>query len=578
MAGTIFTPITLWKDFKIDGAPQAETVRFKKEGNVQFEKVFIDGRVTKEGQVKIFGILAHNVKNKTAPAILLVQDFKNGLDERIIKDLASRGYIVLAIDLAGKENEKEDYTFYPEDVSYADYVNAVKGCPSHEGDTNMGLYDVEDEGGVDKTCWYEWTAVCKYAFQYLKNLPSVTRVGGFAIAEAATVMWQLAATESDLAGVTFVLNAGWMGYRGIHKFAGTVEPQFSDNMYKILAGVEAQAYAMHVKCPVLMLSATNSNLYPCDRVYDTVSRVENNVYKAVHYSTSYRDRISGGGYQNMLYFFEEILIKGGNGKDTLPEEMDIKCELIDGKIVIKVKPDQKQLGKIRVFVAEETVEPSLRAWQRVSEYKKKGDEYVFEYLPHPQSGIVTAFAKADYKNGFAIVSNVVAKRFEAEEVINVHKSNIIYSSRIKDLDSLFTAENQKGDNPDHINIWEKKRVKVKKGPMGIEGVSCEWGLMTFKINAFKDKPTDGSMLMFDVCSNEPVTVMVKLTADYFGKSTEYLSTSFIQGGDVWYNIKIEQSKFKTAEGMALKSFDKINSLAFIAEDGKEFIINNALWV
>ena len=578
MAGTILTPITLWKDFEINAIPQAEIVFEKKEGDVEFKKIYLDGRVTSEGQVKIFAILAKNVKSKSAPAVLLVQDFETGMDERIIKDLASRGYIVLAIDLAGRMEDKENYTVYPEELSYAEYQNAVKGFSIHEGESNMGLYDVLDEGGVDQTCWYEWTAVCKYALCYLKNLPFVNRIGGFGIAEAATVLWQVAATENTLDCAVFALNAGWVGYRGIDKFAGTVEPQFSDNMYKILAGVEPQAYAMHVKCPVLMLSATNSSQFSCDRAYDTVSRVESDVYKAVHYSTNYRDRISGEGYQDLLYFFNEILIKGGNGKDALPDEMDIKCDIVDGRILATVTPDLKGLKKIRLFVAEETVDPSLRAWKRVSKYQKDKDSYLFEYLPYPESNIVTMFAKADYENGFVIVSNIIAKRFTPEEITGSFKSKIIYSSRIKDSDSIFTAENQSGNDPCHVNIFGRKRVKVKKGPMGIEGVCCEFGLLTFKVNASTDKPNDGAMLMFDVYSPENNTVTVKLIADYFGKRTEYQVSSLIRGGEVWYNIKLEQNKFKTAEGMALRSFDKVNAIAFVSDDGKEFIINNALWV
>jgi hypothetical protein len=46
---------------------------------------------------------------------------------------------------------------------------------------------------------------------------------------------------------------------------------------------------------------------------------------------------------------------------------------------------------------------------------------------------------------------------------------------------------------------------------------------------------------------------------------------------VWQNVKIELSKFKTAEGMSLKDISIIDAIAF-SVDGGEYLINNALWV
>ena len=46
---------------------------------------------------------------------------------------------------------------------------------------------------------------------------------------------------------------------------------------------------------------------------------------------------------------------------------------------------------------------------------------------------------------------------------------------------------------------------------------------------------------------------------------------------MWHNVKLTRNKFKTVEGMPLKNYDKINAVAFNAEDG-EYLINNVLWV
>ena len=61
---------------------------------------------------------------------------------------------------------------------------------------------------------------------------------------------------------------------------------------------------------------------------------------------------------------------------------------------------------------------------------------------------------------------------------------------------------------------------------------------------------------------EPIKLMVvednselrKMIADYFGKKTEYCCTFTLVGGDIWQNVKIEQNRFKTFEGMILKTY------------------------
>ena len=563
MAGTILTPNSIWSGFEIRSQLSAEIISEKKSGDVILSKIRIEGRPTKDGQVMIYATLAKNIQQGVMPAILFVQDFNSKADDVLIKDLAKRGYTVLSVDLTGKVDGEEYYTEYPESVSYANYVS-VKDS----------LYHIE--GSAIDSCWYEWGCVLRYALAFLKKDPSVTKVGGFGISEAATALWEVAGTDKDLDCAVFALNTGWVGYRGINKFGGAVEPQFSDDMYKFIAGVEPQAYAMHVKCPTLTLSATNSKLYDCDRAYDTLNKIGKDVYKAIHYSVGYRERVSGEAYRTAVTFFDNFLMKATRNC-SLPLEVEIKCDVADGQLKITVDLDDKDLNSVAVYVAEQTVEPTLRCWHKVVESKKEEDGYVFWYLPYNGSGAVTAFAQAEYSNGMVIGSKILYKKFNAEEILPTYKSNIIYTSRTLGGESVFAAAEQDKVDDMSVNVLDKKRVVTKKGPMGIVGVYSEWGLLTFKINAEKDRPKEDAMLMLDVYCKGGGELLVKLIADYFGQKTEYLSRMKIPAGNVWNNFKVEPSRFKTAEGMCLKSYAKIQAIEFLV-DGGDYLINNVLWV
>lgn len=558
MAGTILTPTTIWKDFEIS-IPSAQKVDEKNEGKILTERIFIDGKEEKGGKTQIFGVLTRNADGKKAPAILFLRDFENSGDDALVLEFVKRGYSVLSIDLEGKTDDSEYFTVYPECVNYANYSVAKES-----------LDKVEKE--ATDTCWYEWVCNARYALKYLSSLPFVTKVGGLGMGEAATVMWQVAGCDKNLSCAVFVLNAGWKGYRGIHKFAGNVEPQFSDNMYKYIAGIEPQAYAMHVSCPTLMLSATNSDKYDCDRASDTIARISDGVFKSLHYSVGYRERVSGEAFRVANIFLEEFL-KKNTGK--LKADVDIACEIKNKKIEIFVSVDGDVKG-VELYASEEIHNPAKRCWQMVCGGKKVDGGYVFEYSPYHKSSQASFFAQVTYKNGFVAGTKIINKKFTEKEVLPSHKCKILYSSRTCGAESIFSAAHQFTDTKTQVNIEDKKRIEVKKGPLGIEGVSCEWGLLTFKFATAKDRPIDGSILIIDVYAPTNGTFTVKLISDYFGAKIEYLASVNLLGGDVWQNVKFEINKFKTAEGMGLRSYDKIEAIEFTSD--VEFIINNALWV
>ena len=169
------------------------------------------------------------------------------------------------------------------------------------------------------------------------------------------------------------------------------------------------------------------------------------------------------------------------------------------------------------------------------------------------------------------------KKFREQEVSLTYKSNVIYSSRNENAESVFVSAKQDGKGKAHLNYQDVDEVFVKKGPMGINGVCAKNGLLTFKINSDTDKPSDEAILMFDVYSKESSAMAVKLIADYFGEKVEYFGWVTLHGGEVWQNVKIEQIRFKTEQGLGLKSYQKIEAIEFVANENG-YLLNNALWV
>ncbi len=564
MAGTILTPTAIWSDFKIDSPVQARSIGVYKQGDVYVERMYLQGKSYSDGQVQIYSVLARNVKQEKAPAIFILQKFSDGADEKLACELALKGYTAFVVDISGEDGINYNHTTYPKSLSFLDYKNA-------EG----SLFSVGQD--VKKTCWYEWGCTARYALEYLKNRDFVTNIGAIGIDDAATVLWHIAGTTKTLSCSAFISNAGWGGYSGTYKFEQKVDKEFTDEELMFLAGIEPQTYAGHVTCPTFIAVPTNSGKYDFDRAHDTLSRIQSKSYKAIHYSVGRVDGVDSKGYENLLTFFKHYLPLDGNVEHGLPEGLDIKCEIVDGKFVVSLKPDNNELKKLSVYACEEMVNPSLRQWQKIANCTRMPDgSFDFEYSPYSNSKIAMFFGVAEYKNGFIIGSDVVARRFNSEGVKLVRKSKLIYSSREKQTADAFYPLAFSQNKPSCLSIKGDVHVVEKKGAMDIVGVTAQGGLLTFRLASKKYKPTDDSMLMLDAYLKQDGVLTVSLITDYFGTKTEYSANVKVKGGEIWHNVKLELKNFKTPEGMNLRSFEKIEALTVNAD--VEFLINNLLCV
>ena len=311
MAGNILTPEEIFGDVNINFIPKTDLISESRVGETIISRVYLHGRELPDGQVKIYSVIAHGMQLAMMPAIIVFSDINKGIDEDFIVELANKGYYVFAIDLAGIREEGY-YTIYPESISYANYFNSKNN-----------LFDVKTD--IKHTCHYEWGVAGKYALSFVTGQPFITRTGAIGIESGATALWHVAATSKNLAAAVFIKNAGWKTYKGRRKFGNSTDPQLSDSMLKYVAGVEPQSYAMHVKCPTLIVSATNDKENDFDRAYDTASRIGERVYKAVSASVERAENISQKEYEGILSFLNGCLFGVENANKLFPKEPELKC-------------------------------------------------------------------------------------------------------------------------------------------------------------------------------------------------------------------------------------------------------------
>ena len=559
MAGNILTPVSIWKDFKVEQNPVSELISESKIGEVIISRIYIQGPKSAKGRIKIYGVMARKAQTQLTPAVLVLPDLKHGIDEDYLISLAKEGYIALAIDFTGKQLEGY-YTVYPEDKEYADYSNAqfVLDRVPHS---------------AKETCWYVWGSMAKTALEYLINQPYVLNVGAIGINLAGSILWHVSANEKRLSCVVFVLNSGWQAYKDQLKYSTATESDFSDEQLRYVAGIEPQAYAPYVKCPTLMLCATNNTNYDSDRAYDTLARIQNKKYNALNFSVAYANGIDFDSNIDTTIFLDKFLHEKTDESVLLPKEPELVCGLKDGTLSVKIQLDDKGLEEITLYCAEETLNPALRSWRKVFHQDKQlSNEVEVSYMPYKDSERVFFVAKAKYKNGFTISSNVLCKRFLPSEAGDDRKENIMYSGRNNGKDLVFTPVYTDG----YIETQKGQGVKQQIGPMEIVGAGSEVAITSFKMNSKISKPNEDSLLMLDIYSEKDSTLTITLISDYLKTPIEYFVTVQVVGGKIWNNVKLSKNKFKTKDGFLLKSYDKVNAIKFACSN--KFVINNVLWV
>ncbi|MBO5285440.1 MAG: hypothetical protein J6B16_00930 [Clostridia bacterium] len=597
MAGKILTPVTLWENFRILST-DFKVLRTFTENGVTFTELYVYRPVSRTDKVAIYTKLAYVGSDfSNSPTLFLLQDVGQEISDVDLKFIVSRGYSVVAMDIAGDngkvmhavgnavaeavnenvlskaiassvaknlsttpnevEREYSPYTIYPESLSYAKYLNAKNNL------LGVGL-------NANESPYYQWCANARYVIGYLKNVEKISKIGVIALKDAVTIGFHLASTERLDAFVS-LYGCGWQLPNG-YKYSPKLRSDYSAEEHRVLAGIEAQSYASYVTCPTLMHVATNYPYSDFDRAYDTYLGIKDEVYSVINYTVGTGAYLTYSSFRDCELFFNKFL----KGRDVyIPQNIDLEVDIENGKIRLQVTADVDALEFIEVYASDGVVEPEYRCWKRIKDFRLSETDngrYTFNYSPVKDNGIALFFAKAQYRNGFKISSQVVAKRYQNNEVECRPQFNVIYSSRDYAKNGIFEAINTNVD----VSLCMKTQPEVLKeirGPLGILGLPATRGLTTFNVL----KPSFDAMLVMDVFTETDLDVKVELISDqYTAKEMHYFAVVKVVGGNIWNKVQIEKSRFKTIEGFHLKSYDNVKSIKILG-DGN-FAINNILWV
>ncbi|MBQ7642668.1 MAG: dienelactone hydrolase family protein, partial [Clostridia bacterium] len=458
----LLTPISLWSDFDNGQPLQISKISEVRYDNVVYSEMYFSGRKTAEGRVRIYGVYVTPDDGESRSAILYIPEITERMNYDSIIRYAKMGYSVLAVDLYGKRAEGDNYTVYPADIAYANYETCGRR-----------LTHVDDS--AKETSWYEWVAVCKYGLQFLRSQADIDKIGVIGVKDGAEAAWQLAATETGLACSVMMFGAGWSAYRGIPKYSEKTIVM-DDERRRFIAAVDSHAYAPYAKCPVLYLTATNSETYDFDRANDTLSRVNEDIECVFNFAPAFNFYLDYYCLKDVELFIGRHF---GRVKYDFASRPSVGIEQDGNYLTLDLSfGSPEKVKECKVYINEGVVEPSLRNWASCGVKDESGKDQgriSYEYVVSGNPGSVFAFGMVRYKDGSSLSTKLLCKKIEGVEP---KRANLVYSSK-NGLDEIaFYDKNALGKKDVFVNIDDF--IQLEKGADDIFGAYSRYGLISYK--------------------------------------------------------------------------------------------------
>ena len=557
---TILSPAMLWKNFSADLPLKESKVSQVTLQNIVYNHVYFYGRDTEGGRVRIYGVYARNKdvgKRSRKAGLLIIPDIGETVELSVVDLYVKQGYSVLMIDYGG-ESDAENYTKYPDCVSYANFKKAGRAI------------DFCDETARE-TAWFEWVAVAAYGVSFLKNQDELDKIGVIGIKNGANIGWQLCGNDRRVDCFVPLFGCGWRTYKGIYKYSDE-EIEMDDEKLRYLAGVDAHAYAQYVNCPVFYMTASNSREFDCDRAMDTVTRVPEDYPIAVNVVPRLSEVLDKNCKRNVDIFLAKHLF---GYKVTIPKIPKINVTIKDKLVSIGVDmeiTEQTKPKKVNVYFAEDSENPAFREWVDLRpRIGKDQDKIFFEKTVIARCSFVSAFAVVEYKNGITVSSLIVTKK---NNFSDPKKQNLIYSSA--DRLSTFSVADPYKSAVGGVFFEDEEPIEYVEGSKKISGVCSRYGLVSYRFNVRTLDINENSMLVFDVNCPEYALLKVTVTAEDDGEIKDYSCDIPIKGADIWQKILIKCSDFKSEKRISIKDYSVVNSIRF--ESVSKCIFNNILLI
>ena len=536
----ILTSKTLWEGYD----PNAEQLdvtllnETEKDGIIT-KRLYFTGRELNVGKTRVYGVVCNKTTRGVRPAVLVINDFEKEIDEKVLVDLAERGFMAMAIDYVGAK-ETGLFTLYPEQLSYCN------------ASAHQDPYDVVTTAKEIKL--YEYALNSRRAISYLLSEEKVKGVSIFAVSKGVDIGTMVLGTDDRITNGILALGRIWRNYpdfvikEGDDILQKQLEYDFKSQSWML--GLAPQTYMLQIKVPLYIIISANSfytNVRNANKSFGRVNCVSKLLI--LPKSPDYIPRKYTNGVVKWL--------KGHYESDSA----EIVACHEGGDYCLRVIT-QLPMDKITLWYTINAVGRG-KHWIKANLQQGDAGSYYAEISLYEQNCKILAFAEID---GELPTSS---RLFEDSVTIkNLKKANnIIFNAASgQELPPICTT-----------GEWWNVNLEPKfaKGPMNIVGAVGK-AHACFAINDTSLRYNSAFTLGFDVFSEVMQSIKVTAICKFGEKNDCYYLSANVFGGK-WERITYEKEKFhRDVDGRPLTEKDKVD--VFIISADHEFIINNILLV
>ena len=556
---SILSPVMLWRDFQIKYPLQESKTSEEIFDNVIYSEIYFSGRETSEGRVRIYGVFAKSrvvKKNVKKAGLLILPDASESVDLETVNYFVKQGYSVLMIDYRGEVAGAENFTRYPDCISYANYFS--------RGDRmDRCNYSARE------TCWFEWVSCAKYALNFLKTQRDLDSVGVIGIKSGADVGWQLCSMEEG--GVNcFVplFSAGGSAYKGYYK-NDDVDMPMGDERLRYLAGVDAGAYTQYMRCPTFFMIPSNCSYSDVERCFDSLSRVPKDTPLYINIAPRFTDVLDDRCKKNVDLFLAKYLL---GFKTDIPAEPKMSVGVSGRKVDIVVEePDSvdNKVKRVSVFVAEGENDPEFRNYVDVKPVSVEDGRQSFAYNINTTCSYINVFAVVSFRNGFTVSTKIVTRKFPK---IRFPKNNLLYSGKLP----LTKASVRDFKDKSFCGLFfeEEYPVSLSRGAGDIAGIKGSRELVFCRFSPEVYRINENALLKADVYSEKRCAIKITIITEKRGEINEFSTVVYVRQGGVWNDILVRLSDFKSETNRSIEDYSTVKAIKFASDF--TYVLNNVL--
>ena len=552
----VYSPVSLWKKFDSLSLPfEQEVVKTEEVDGIVYNHIYFNGISYEDGVSRIYGVFASKKGKKDLPAIVLVSNLGEQINQNEISFWAKKGYAVFGFDNMGKNENAEHFSKYPESVSYANYACAERHLT--HCDTN-----------AKETSWYHWAANTRRAISFVVAQECVDKesVGLLAKKDSAITACMAAAFDDRLAACAIVFGVCYQEMEILHGHT-LEEVERAEERERWFAGIAPQSYLMHMQTPFFLTIGANSAQTDLDKTHDALNLIPKQTPWAMWVAEKLLDA-GGESFVKNLDKWLTMRLKKQIDESLLP----VSCfKKINGKLNVVVRvPDDEEVQEVQIFCSHEAVKNSVRYWSKLQLSNVADGIYRAEVDVYDKTKTCYAYSNVRYRGGLILSTNLIQVESDyLKDIKEGKKTKTIYSGNMGATVFQVYTPFDKEDG----HVYEEKKLEMQTGPFDIRGLAGR-DFATFALNDAKFIKGEDSVLAFDVYSKTEQDVVVSIVTNYGANQRVYSIQKKLVGGEIWQKVCVMHDELKCDRAKGLAGWDSCEVLCIHADD--DIVINNVV--